>query len=163
MFNLLLVPRYFQMKKVFDYARLKTAELQGLSFRHWTLFNTFMRCTTVEQHGMYLGCEGMDNGPWSAQDLPVSPMMFRSFLWWMATPSVEVTLDVKSHTPLEKMLVNCGPRGFTYTTTSAVSYNLLSFLEDKECQQELKGKFVEHGDVSSLFREKSMVMKRIAL
>ena len=154
---------FFQMNKVFENARLKTAVLQERAFRYWTLFNEFMRCIPVEQQALYSGCGGMHAGPWSARDLPGTPLMFSTFLWWLATPSVEVNPVVLLRTPLEKVISTSGPRGFSYTYTESLAYHLLSYLEDKECLLELKGKFADFGDVSALRREKSTVMKSIAM
>ena len=95
---------FFQMNKVFENARLKTAVLQERAFRYWTLFNEFMRCILVEQQALYSGCGGMHAGPWSARDLPGTPLMFRTFLWWLATPSVEVNPHVLLRTSLENVI-----------------------------------------------------------
>ena len=151
------------MNKVFEIARLKTAALQERAFRYWTLFNQFMRGIPVDQQALYSGCEGMHAGPWSAQDLPGTPLMFGIFLCWLATPSVEVNPVVLLRTPLENVISTSGPRGFSYTYTDSLAYHLLSYLEDKECILGLKGKFADFGDVCALRREKSTVMKNIAM
>ena len=57
----------------------------------------------MEQQALYSGCGGMHAGPWSARDLPDTPLMFRTFLWWLATPFVEVNPVVLLRTPLERL------------------------------------------------------------
>lgn len=109
------------MNKVFENARLKTVVLQERAFRYWTLFNQFMRRIPVEQQALYSGCEGMHAGPRSAHDLPGTPLMFQIFLWWLATPSVEVNPVVLLRTPLEKVISTSGPRGFSYTYTDSLA------------------------------------------
>ena len=151
------------MNKVRENAFLKEADLQGRSVRKWTDFNMFMRVTTPEQHGVWFCSEGwMDVGPWSALDFPITPL-FRKFLWWLATPSVVVNPDVGSQSPMDKNIIASGPRGYSYTYTRVVSYNLLSFVEEMEWIVVEKGKYAVSGDVVDLRKGNGTVMKNIAL
>ena len=146
-----------------DHAHLNSAELQARALRKWKLFHSFMRGFTPELHGKLFAFEGMDAGQWSVPDFLVTPSMFRAFLQWLATPCKEVNPDVEAQTEVDLFILQSGPCGYSFTYVRVLSYHLLSFLEDKEGEEDEKGKYVVGGDVSAIRRENGNVMKHIAL
>ena len=140
-----------------EYAVLKKADLQGRATRKWIVFNHMMRVARKEDRVSFLGPYGMDDGLWSDQDFPVTPKTLKYFLWWLAIPSV----GKDPHT--DPLGCAKGPHGHSYTYMRVLTYNLLSFVEEKEGSMAEKGNFVGGGDVSVLRRDSSLVMKSIAL
>ena len=146
-----------------DLAVLKKADLQDRALRKWYLYNYLMRVSSTEDCVSSFGSYGMDSGPWSDQDFPVSPKAFNFFLWWLAIPSVEKKPHSQSESTREPHEVAQAPRGHSFTYMRVLAYNLLAFVEEKEEVEGQKGKFVDGGDVSVLRRERELVMKSITL
>ena len=151
----------FQQEKVEDYARLEKAAMQDRSVRRWKQFNTFMRHTTKEEQGFLTGCTGLDDGPWSPVDFPVTPVKFRAFLWWMANPSSKKELHSDPQSSFDKYIRTFGPRGYSYTYMRQITYSFLSLLEDIEHVAVEKGIFA--GNVEALRTLNETEMKGIAL
>ena len=98
-----------------DCARLKKAGLQDRAIRKWTLYNHMMRVANKEDRVSFLGSYGMNAGPWSEQDFPVTPKTFKYFLWWLAIPSLEKNPHTDSQSTMEPLERAMGPRGHSFT------------------------------------------------
>ena len=146
-----------------ELAVLKKADLQDRALRKWELYNSMMRSSCTEDRVSSFGTYGMDSGPWSDLDFPVTPKAFKFFLCWLATPSPEKNPHSESESTRAPHEVAFASRGHSFTYTRVLAYSLLAFVEDNEAVEGQLGKFVDGGDVSVLRREQELAMKSIAL
>ena len=109
-------------------AKLKILSLQLKSMRKWAQFNSFKR--------KLISLAGREVGLWPATDFPVTTLGVNEFMWWLALPLSESSSSWHRE---------AGPRGHCFTYMRVLSYNLLSYVEEKEWAEGKKGMYVPMG------------------
>ena len=106
-----------------DLAVLKKAYLRDRALRKWELYNSMMRLSSTEDRVSSFGTYGMDSGPWSDLDFPVTPKAFKYFLWWLAMPTGEKNPHSESKSTRAPHEVAFASRGHSFTYMRVLAYS----------------------------------------
>ena len=120
---MLIVPSSLQKHVMKETYVMKKAALQWRAARKWMLFVMSLKHTTMQQLVALFRHDMDEVLSLSELPFPVTTLLYKAFLWWLAVPRVEEDHPKDQATNPDSVKPAFGPRGHNYTYVQATAHS----------------------------------------